>query len=49
VVDNPSCFDFLFLPADLAPRLRRHAMDADTTASDHQPVWIELDAAATAR
>lgn len=46
VVDTPSCFDFMFVTAGLVPRLRRHAIDADTTASDHQPVWIELDDAA---
>lgn len=42
VVDSPNCFDFLFVTADLVPRLRRHGVDAATTASDHQPVWIEL-------
>ena len=41
-VDRPECFDFIFLTEDLAPRLRRHEIDAATTASDHQPVWVEL-------
>ncbi len=42
-VDRPECFDFWFLTEDLAPRLRGHGIDADTQASDHQPVWVELD------
>ena len=41
-VDRPSCFDFVFLTDDLAPRLRSHQVNAATAASDHQPVWIEL-------
>ena len=39
---SPQCYDFFFLSANLAPRLRRLEVDATTTASDHQPVWIEL-------
>jgi endonuclease/exonuclease/phosphatase family metal-dependent hydrolase len=41
-VDRPACFDFVFLTEDLAPRLVAHGIDAGTTASDHQPVWVEL-------
>lgn len=41
-VDAPACFDFVFLTQDLAPRLVGHGIDAHTTASDHQPVWVEL-------
>ncbi len=41
-VDAPACFDFVFLSEDLAPRLKAHGIDAETTASDHQPVWVEL-------
>jgi endonuclease/exonuclease/phosphatase family metal-dependent hydrolase len=41
-VDAPACYDFVFLTADLAPRLRAHGIDRETTASDHQPVWVEL-------
>ena len=41
-VDAPACFDFVFLSEDLAPRLAAHGIDAETTASDHQPVWVEL-------
>lgn len=41
-VDRPSCFDFVFVTADLAPRLRAFGVDAITQASDHQPVWVEL-------
>jgi len=38
------CCDFVFVSADLAPRLRSIVVDAGTTASDHQPVHVELDA-----
>lgn len=41
-VDAPACFDFVFLTLDLAPRLQAHGIDLETTASDHQPVWVEL-------
>jgi endonuclease/exonuclease/phosphatase family metal-dependent hydrolase len=41
-VDAPACFDFVFITADLAPRVCDHGVDPDTQASDHQPVWIEL-------
>jgi endonuclease/exonuclease/phosphatase family metal-dependent hydrolase len=41
-VGRPECFDFVFLTAGLAPRLRAHGVDAETAASDHQPVWVEL-------
>jgi endonuclease/exonuclease/phosphatase family metal-dependent hydrolase len=41
-VSQPECFDFVFATAGLAGRLRAHGTDATTTASDHQPVWVEL-------
>lgn len=41
-VDRPACFDFVFLSADLAPRLTALGIDSETAASDHQPVWVEL-------
>ena len=41
-VDRPACFDFIFLTQDLAPRLKLWSVDAETEASDHQPVWIDL-------
>jgi len=41
-VARPSCFDFVYLTEDLAPRLVSHRVDAETAASDHQPVWVEL-------
>ncbi|MBU1395277.1 MAG: endonuclease/exonuclease/phosphatase family protein [Gammaproteobacteria bacterium] len=41
-VDQPECFDFVFVTEGLASRLRAHGIDAATEASDHQPVWVEL-------
>jgi endonuclease/exonuclease/phosphatase family metal-dependent hydrolase len=41
-VDRPECFDFVFVTAGLAGRLKAHEIDAATEASDHQPVWVEL-------
>jgi endonuclease/exonuclease/phosphatase family metal-dependent hydrolase len=35
-------FDFAFISADLAPRLRDVKVDATSDASDHQPILIEL-------
>ena len=42
-VDRPVCFDYFFLSEDLLPRLQSIGVNAVTSASDHQPVWIELD------
>jgi endonuclease/exonuclease/phosphatase family metal-dependent hydrolase len=41
-VKQPECFDFVFVTEGLAGRLRAHGIDAETEASDHQPVWVEL-------
>ncbi|MHB1214204.1 MAG: endonuclease/exonuclease/phosphatase family protein [Thiobacillus sp.] len=41
-VDQPECFDFVFVTEGLASRLTAHGIDAETDASDHQPVWVEL-------
>jgi endonuclease/exonuclease/phosphatase family metal-dependent hydrolase len=38
----PFCCDFIFVTADLAARVRDVTIDAQTQASDHQPVLIEL-------
>jgi len=35
--------DFVFATRDLRPRLRAIAVDAATSASDHQPVMLELE------
>ena len=35
--------DFIFVSADLAPRVRAVRVDQKTQASDHQPVLLELD------
>jgi endonuclease/exonuclease/phosphatase family metal-dependent hydrolase len=42
-VDRPECFDFVFITAGLISRLKTCAIDSATEASDHQPVWIELE------
>lgn len=39
----PYCCDYVFVTADLVPRLRAMAYDPDTRASDHQPVMVDID------
>lgn len=41
--DRAYCCDFFFVTADLAPRVRAVQVLAETAASDHQPVVLELD------
>ena len=41
-VKQPECFDFVFITEGLTSRLKAHGIDAETEASDHQPVWVEL-------
>ncbi|MCP5242371.1 MAG: endonuclease/exonuclease/phosphatase family protein [Burkholderiales bacterium] len=41
-VDRPECFDYIFITNGLKNRLKSYHTDAETQASDHQPVWIEL-------
>ncbi len=41
--DRRYCCDYFFVSEDLAPRLRAVEVLADTPASDHQPVVLELD------
>ena len=36
--------DYVFSSASLAPKLKRAWVDQKATGSDHQPVWLELDA-----
>jgi endonuclease/exonuclease/phosphatase family metal-dependent hydrolase len=38
----PLTFDFAFVTADLASRVRRVAVEPSSDASDHQPLLIEL-------
>ncbi len=40
--NGPDCRDFVFVTEDLAERVCRVEVDEATTASDHQPVLIEL-------
>lgn len=39
---QPHCCDYVFVSADLAPRVRSVACDEATRVSDHQPLLIEL-------
>ena len=41
-VSQPECFDFILVTERLAGRLNACGIDAETEASDHQPVWVEL-------
>ena len=41
-VNQPECFDFVFVTEGLSNRLRAHGIDDATEASDHQPVWVEF-------
>jgi endonuclease/exonuclease/phosphatase family metal-dependent hydrolase len=41
-VEAPYCCDFVFVTPDLAPRIRSVHVDAQTRASDHQPVIVEF-------
>ncbi|UJP03677.1 MAG: endonuclease/exonuclease/phosphatase family protein [Nitrosomonas sp.] len=41
-VDQPECFDFVFITDGLVSRLSTIGIDAETEASDHQPVWVEF-------
>jgi exonuclease III len=34
--------DYVFVTPDLVPRLRSFRIDAETQASDHQPVVVEF-------
>ncbi len=41
-VNQPECFDFVFVTEGLASRLKAHGIEAATEASDHQPAWVEF-------
>lgn len=40
--DGPDCRDFIFASEDLSGRIRHVEVDTKTSASDHQPIFIEL-------
>lgn len=40
---QPFCCDFMFVSADLAPRIAGFEVDHETDASDHQPLLLILD------
>ncbi|MGH8689132.1 MAG: endonuclease/exonuclease/phosphatase family protein [Burkholderiales bacterium] len=40
--EAPYCCDYILVTADLAPRVHAVTVDADSRASDHQPVLLEL-------
>ena len=41
--EGPHCRDFFFVSSALASRVKRMAVDTNTAASDHQPLYIEID------
>lgn len=41
-VEEPECFDFVFITKGLVNHLKVYGSDSVTDASDHQPVWIEF-------
>ena len=41
-VEHPYCCDFVFVTGDLASRIRAVTVDAQTQASDHQPILVEM-------
>ena len=45
---SPHTCDFVFVTEDLAPEVRSLSVNAETDASDHQPVLIELGSLASA-
>jgi endonuclease/exonuclease/phosphatase family metal-dependent hydrolase len=40
---TPYCCDFVFVSDDLSRRVHSVTVDAQTRASDHQPVLLDLD------
>ncbi len=42
-LDTDACLDYCFLTADLTNRVRSVHIDGTADASDHQPVWIDVD------
>jgi endonuclease/exonuclease/phosphatase family metal-dependent hydrolase len=40
--ETPYCCDYIFVTADLVPRLKSIRIDTATQASDHQPVILDL-------
>jgi endonuclease/exonuclease/phosphatase family metal-dependent hydrolase len=42
-MDTDSCLDYCFVTVDLGHRVRGVHIDGTADASDHQPVWIDID------
>ena len=42
-MDSAACLDYCFVTVDLAHRVRGVHIDGTADASDHQPVWIDVD------
>ncbi len=40
---GPHCRDYFFASGPVRKQVRRLWVDTDTTASDHQPIWLELE------
>ncbi|MDP6804112.1 MAG: endonuclease/exonuclease/phosphatase family protein [Rhodospirillales bacterium] len=41
--EGPHCRDFFFVTGDIAARIEAVTVDAETMASDHQPIMLRLD------
>jgi endonuclease/exonuclease/phosphatase family metal-dependent hydrolase len=40
--DKPGCYDYFFVTEDLAPRVAELTVQSETSASDHQPIVLDL-------
>ncbi|WP_036169961.1 endonuclease/exonuclease/phosphatase family protein [Massilia sp. 9096] len=40
--DRPDCYDYFFVTEDLAPRVKELKVQSETSASDHQPIILDL-------
>jgi endonuclease/exonuclease/phosphatase family metal-dependent hydrolase len=40
--DKPACYDYFFVTEDLAARVAEINVQSETSASDHQPIVLDL-------
>jgi exonuclease III len=41
---SAGCYDYFFVTEDLAPRIAEVNVQSETSASDHQPIVLDLSA-----